>query len=98
MAIADLAQESVQRAEPRGLMFTRRFTRSGVHPYDEVEWELRDSAIPGEGGNVFELICVEVPMIWTQIATNRVASKYFLGNIGMTVLSRCVLQMVVRLD
>src|SRR2546429_537233 len=54
MAIADIAQESIQRAEPQGLRFTRRFTRQAVHPYDEVEWELRDSAIAGEGGNVFE--------------------------------------------
>src|SRR3989475_886614 len=96
MAIADLAQESVQRAEPRGLMFTRRFTRSGVHPYDEVEWELRDSAIPGEGGNVFEQKGVEVPKFWSQTATNVVASKYFRGKLGSPVREWSVKQMVDR--
>src|SRR2546427_235131 len=96
MAIADLAQESVQRAEPRGLMFTRRFTRSGVHPYDEVEWELRDSAIPGEGGNVFEQKGVEVPKFWSQTATNVVASKYFRGKLGSPVRESSVKQMVDR--
>src|SRR3989442_15067566 len=61
MAIAEIAPESVQRAEPNGLRIERRFTRESVHPYDEIEWELRDSAIPGEGGNVFEQKGVEVP-------------------------------------
>ncbi|TMC75918.1 MAG: vitamin B12-dependent ribonucleotide reductase [Chloroflexi bacterium] len=96
MAIADLAQESVQRAEPRGLRFTRRFTRPGVHPYDELEWELRDSAIPGEGGNVFEQKGVEVPKFWSQTATNVVASKYFRGKLGSPVREWSVKQMVDR--
>src|SRR2546428_6319913 len=96
MAIADLAQESVQLAEPRGLRFTRRFTRPGVHPYDEVEWELRDSAIPGEGGNVFEQKGVEVPKFWSQTATNVVASKYFRGKLGSPVREWSVKQMVDR--
>src|SRR3989475_13322853 len=96
MAIADLAQESVQLAEPRGLRFTRRFTRPGVHPYDEVEWELRDSAIPGEGGNVFEQKGVEVPKFWSQTATNVVASKYFRGKLGSPERESSVKQMVDR--
>ena len=37
MAIADIAQESVDRAEPKRLRIDRRFTREGVHPYDEIE-------------------------------------------------------------
>jgi ribonucleoside-diphosphate reductase alpha chain len=96
MAIADIAQESVQLAEPRGLRFTRRFTRQGVHPYDEFEWELRDSVIPGEGGNVFEQKGVEVPKFWSQTATNVVASKYFRGKLGSSVREWSVKQMVDR--
>ena len=61
MAIADIAEVSVERAEPKGLRIDRRFTREGTHPYDEIEWERRDSAIPGETGNVFEQKGVEVP-------------------------------------
>ena len=75
MAIADIAEVSVHRAEPKGLRFERRFTREGVHPYDEVEWEIRDSSIRGESGNVFEQKGVEVPKFWSQTATNVVASK-----------------------
>ena len=82
MAIADIAPQSVQRAPGRGLAIERRFTRAGVHPYDEIEWELRDSVIPGEGGNVFEQKGVEVPKFWSQTATNVVASKYFRGKLG----------------
>src|SRR3989442_15789849 len=96
MAIADIAEVSVQRAEPLGLRLSRRFTREGVHPYDEIEWELRDSAIPGESGNVFEQNGVEVPKFWSQTATNVVASKYFRGKLGTPLRERSVRRMVDR--
>jgi ribonucleoside-diphosphate reductase alpha chain len=96
MAIVDVAQESVRRAEPRGLRIERRFTREGVHPYDEIEWELRDSAIAGEAGNVFEQQGVEVPKSWSQTATNVVASKYFRGKLGTPAREWSVKQMVDR--
>src|SRR5213593_3973693 len=96
MAIADIAQESVQHAEPKGLRIERRFTHEGVHPYDEIEWELRDSTIPGETGNVFEQRGVEVPKFWSQTATNVVASKYFRGKLGSPERESSVKQMVDR--
>jgi ribonucleoside-diphosphate reductase alpha chain len=96
MAIADIAEVSVQRAEPKGLRIDRRFTREGVHPYDEIEWERRDSAIPGETGNVFEQKGVEVPKFWSQTATNVVASKYFRGKLGSPERESSVKQMVDR--
>ncbi|HEV8534139.1 MAG TPA: LAGLIDADG family homing endonuclease [Candidatus Limnocylindria bacterium] len=96
MATADIAQESVQRAEHKGLRIERRFTREGVDPYAEVQWELRDSVIPGEAGNVFEQKGVEVPTFWSQTATNVVASKYFRGKLGSPVREWSVKQMVDR--
>src|SRR5881628_2649452 len=96
MAIADIAEASVQRAEPHGLRFTRRFTREGVHPYDEIEWELRDAVIPGEAGNVFEQRGVEVPKFWSATATNVVASKYFRGKLTSPEREWSVKQMVDR--
>src|SRR6059036_2875508 len=96
MAIADIAQESVPHAEPKGLRMDRRFTREGTHPYDEIEWELRDAVIPGDGGNVFEQKGVEVPRFWSQTATNVVASKYFRGKLGTAVREWSVKQMVDR--
>src|SRR5213078_1048036 len=96
VAIADIAEVSVQRAEPRGLRIGRRFTSDGVHPYEEIEWERRDAAIPGESGNVFEQKGVEVPKFWSQTATNVVASKYFRGKLGSPERESSVKQMVDR--
>ena len=66
----------------RGLTFERRWTRPGVHPYDEIAWEIRTAAIGNESGKlVFEQKDVEVPASWSQLATNVVVSKYFRGHL-----------------
>ena len=45
-----------------GLTFTPYFTKSGVHPYDLLEWERRDAVIYNEKGDViFKQEQVEVP-------------------------------------
>ena len=103
MAIAELPPQSAhpdRDPEPSrpttGLRFERQFTRDGVHPYDEIMWELRDAVIPGEGGNVFEQKDVEVPAFWSMTATNVVASKYFRGKLGTPARETSVRQMVDR--
>ena len=59
-----------------GLAFRRFFTKSGVNPYDDVEWELRTAAITdSQGGIIFEQKNVEVPKDWSMTATNIVASE-----------------------
>ena len=67
-----------------GLTFTRYFTTEGTHPFEDVEWEIRDAVIPNykEGGNAFEQRDVEFPKTWSQNATNIVAQKYFRGTLG----------------
>ena len=96
MAIAEVGKDSPRPVENRGLRIERRLTREGVDPYDEIEWELRDAVIPGEGGNVFEQRGVEVPKFWSQTATNVVASKYFRGKLGTEAREWSVKQMVDR--
>ena len=97
MAITAVPQESVAApATKKGLRLERFFTREGVHPYDEIEWELRDSVIAGEGGNVFEQKGVEVPKFWSATATNVVASKYFRGKLTSPEREWSVKQMVDR--
>ena len=97
MAIAELPRQSVSVEGPRsGLRLERYFTHEGVHPYDEVEWERRDAAIPGEAGNVFEQKGVEVPRFWSATATNVVASKYFRGKLTSPDREWSVKQMVDR--
>ena len=80
-----------------GLRCPRRFTRPGVHPYDEVEWELRDAVITNERNEVsFEQRGVEVPKSWSQLATNVVAQKYFRGQLGTQERERSVRELLDR--
>ena len=66
-----------------GLTFRRFFTKPGVSPYDEIEWERRIAQITDAQGNtIFEQKDVEVPKDWSMTATNIVASKYLHGTIG----------------
>jgi len=70
-------------AKAPGLTFRRLFTKPGVSPYDEVEWELRLAQITDAKGNViFEQKDVETPKDWSMTATNIVASKYLHGTVG----------------
>ncbi len=70
-------------ARAGGLSFTRRFSKAGVSPYDEVQWEKRTALITDAGGKtIFEQKDVDVPIDWSMTATNIVASKYLHGQIG----------------
>ena len=57
----------------RGLAIERRFTHEGVHPYDEIEWEIRDALIGDPESPAFEQRGVEFPKTWSQNATNIVS-------------------------
>ncbi|MDQ6796026.1 MAG: hypothetical protein M3067_14655, partial [Chloroflexota bacterium] len=81
----------------KGLTFERRWTRPGVHPYDEIEWETRNASIGNESGKtVFEQKDVEVPKFWSQLATNVVVSKYFRGHVGTAERETSVRQLIDR--
>jgi ribonucleoside-diphosphate reductase alpha chain len=78
------------------LAVKRLFTSPGAHPFETIEWELRDARI-GHGDRVaFEQANVEFPKSWSQNATNIVAQKYFRGQIGHPERERSVKQMVGR--
>ena len=80
-----------------GIGFLRFFSREGIDPFDEVEWETRDAVIASEKGEtVFEQRDVEVPKNWSQQATNIVVSKYFRGQIGAPERERSVKQLIGR--
>ena len=81
----------------RGLSFHRYFTKPGVHPFDEVEWELRTAVITNERGQkVFEQKDVEIPKSWSMTATNVVVSKYFHGQMGTSEREHSVKQLIER--
>src|ERR1700691_2838568 len=80
-----------------GLSFRRFFTKLGVSPYDEIEWELRLAQITDAKGNViFEQKDVEVPKDWSVTATNIVASKYLHGKVGTPERETGVRALVTR--
>jgi ribonucleoside-diphosphate reductase alpha chain len=84
-------------AAGRGLTIPRYFTRLGIDPMSEVEWELRSALISGEDGHVvFEQRDVEVPRSWSQTATNVVVSKYFRGPLGSPRRETSVRQLLAR--
>jgi ribonucleoside-diphosphate reductase alpha chain len=86
-----------QAAPRRGLALERFFSKPGVDPMSEVEWERRSAVIAGEDGKaVFEQYDVEVPRGWSQTATNVVVSKYFRGPLGSPRRESSVRQLVAR--
>ena len=88
---------STAKKKAQGLTFRRLFTKPGVSPYDELEWELRDAQIAdSQGGMIFEQKNVEVPKDWSMTATNIVASKYLHGQIGTDERETGVRQLVAR--
>jgi len=84
-------------AQIPGLEYDRFFSKEGVDPFDEVEWDLRSAVIGSEKGEVvFEQRDVEIPRFWSQQATNIVVSKYFRGQIGTPERERSVKQLIGR--
>ena len=77
---------TLKQPESAGVVFSRYFTaklEAGKTPYDEIHWETRTASIGNDKGVViFEQRDIEVPVDWSQTATNIVASKYFHGKPG----------------
>ena len=67
-----------------GLTVERMFSTEGVHPYDEVTWQLRDVVQTNwkTGEVVFEQRGVEFPDFWSVNASTIVTNKYFRGALG----------------
>ncbi|MFN8360193.1 MAG: LAGLIDADG family homing endonuclease [Candidatus Kapaibacterium sp.] len=56
----------------------RRFTKSGISPYDQFEYTRRSSVLRNPDGSlVFNMENIEVPSHWSQVATDILAQKYF---------------------
>jgi ribonucleoside-diphosphate reductase alpha chain len=86
-----------QETVKRGLRFERFFTKPSVHPFDEIEWELRTAIISNERGEkIFEQKDVEIPKSWSMTATNVVVSKYFYGQLGTAERETSIRQLVDR--
>ncbi len=90
------APTEVAESPPLGLR--RHFTTAGVHPYDQLEWELRDARIKDhrDGSVVFEQKDVEFPRGWSLNATNIVSQKYFRGALGAPERESSLKQIIDR--
>jgi ribonucleoside-diphosphate reductase alpha chain len=97
LSMATSPTTSTESATKRGITVKRFFTKSGTHPFDEIEWELRTASIQNEKGQtLFEQRNVEVPKDWSQTATNIVASKYFHGKPGAPERESSARQLISR--
>ena len=101
--MAGITSQAADLGVPRGAVRTtglkipRYFTRAGMSPYDEIEWELRTASIANEKGKVvFEQSNVEIPKAWSLMATQVVVSKYFRGPLGTPQREHSVRQMIGR--
>ncbi len=94
--MARAASKSQNTATNEGLAIERRFSTDGTHPFDEIEWEMRDAIIGDPADPAFEQREVEFPKTWTQNATNIVAQKYFRGQLGSPDRESSVKEMVGR--
>ncbi|MDF5755346.1 vitamin B12-dependent ribonucleotide reductase [Spongiactinospora sp. TRM90649] len=86
------------RRSRRGLKVKRVHTTPGVHPYDEVTWELRDVVMTNwrDGSVNFEQRGVEFPDSWSVNAANIVTTKYFRGAVGTPQREWSLKQLVDR--
>lgn len=61
-----------------GMRIQRLFTMAGQDPLEQLQYERRSSVIKNPDGTVVkEIKEVEVPVTWSQVATDILAQKYF---------------------
>ncbi len=90
-------ETAVNPAKSRGLKIEHFFSTPGVHPFEQLEWQIRSAKITDDSGQtIFEQDNIEVPASWTQLATKVVASKYFFGDIETGQRENSVKQLVHR--
>ncbi len=88
---------AVEAPTSRGLRIEHFFSMPGVHPFEQLEWEMRKALITSDNGQIiFEQDNIEVPVSWSQLATKVVASKYFYGDVETGQREHSVKQLVHR--
>jgi len=84
-------------SQTAALKFERFFSKPGVSPYDEAQWERRTASITDASGkSIFEQKDVETPIDWSMTATNIVASKYLHGQLDTPDRETGVRQLIGR--
>lgn len=66
-----------KQQQKKGLKIDRYYTKEGISPFDQFEYDLRSSVIRNPAGDVVSKTeNVEVPKHWSQVATDILAQKY----------------------
>lgn len=77
--VPTVAKEKAKKGEG-GALFKRVFTKEGIDPFTQIEWEKRPVQITNDKGEkLFQRDAVKVPSFWSQSALSIVASKYMRG-------------------
>ena len=97
-AAAELVSNASNGVRRQALSIEPTFCPAGVSdPFETTEWEYRRAAIKDENGEVlFEQTNCEVPVAWSQLASNVVVSKYFYGENGTPERESSIRQLIHR--
>jgi ribonucleoside-diphosphate reductase alpha chain len=82
-------------ARPKKIPLKRFFTKTGVHPFDEIAWRRLTITVRGNNGHAEDRE-IEVPEFWSDNASNIAGSKYFRGRIGSAERESSVRQIITR--
>ena len=82
----------------QGLTIERIYTTEGVHPFDQINWELRNVVQTNwqTGETIFEQPGVEFPEFWSINASTIVTTKYFRGAMGSPEREYSLRQLISR--
>jgi ribonucleoside-diphosphate reductase alpha chain len=96
--MTETARSRAGAKKAKGVQIERIYTTPGVHPYDEVTWELRDVIQQNwkTGETIFEQRGVEFPDFWSVNASTIVTTKYFRGALGTEQRERGLKQLIDR--
>ncbi len=101
MTVTSAKSSSSNTKKPGGakkLRVPRVFSTAGTHPYDEIEWEIRDVVQTNwrTGEAVFEQRNVEFPKSWSLNASTIVTTKYFRGALDTETREHSLRQVIDR--
>ena len=77
----DVVEKKKKKQRFSGLKIDRRYTKAGADALDSMEYENRSCKIVNpDGTTVFEMENIEVPKIWSKVASDILISKYLRKN------------------
>lgn len=86
--LSKIAGQILKPKTPDGIEVKRVFTSPGIHPFDTIEWVIKDAVIRGSGGKEkFRQNGVEVPATWGDNTIGIVVEKYFRVVMGVKEIS-----------